>query len=136
MLRKRFNIAARCAKSDLPLDCGCPFGQNSRFLRNAVRRNIMDRSEVSMPGDDASRHSDIAGFVIDRFLLHHLLRMPRQMDGDFESLMIWSTLDLQRAANSLPTDSKMAPISLPPNARSCRSAIRKMSARPAFETAD
>ncbi len=37
------------------------------------------------------------------------------MDGDFESLMIWSTLDLQRAANSLATDSKMAPISLSPN---------------------
>ena len=40
-------------------------------------------------------------FVVERFLLQQLLRMARQMNGDFESMMILGVLRLQKAARSL-----------------------------------
>ncbi|MDH4114463.1 MAG: winged helix-turn-helix domain-containing protein [Burkholderiaceae bacterium] len=47
------------------------------------------------------RNFALAGFIVNRFLVHHLLRMARQTNGDFESLVIWSSLALQNTASLL-----------------------------------
>lgn len=47
------------------------------------------------------RNFALAGFILNRFLVHHLLRMARQTNGDFESLVIWSSLALQNTAGLL-----------------------------------
>jgi hypothetical protein len=47
------------------------------------------------------RNFALASFILNRFLVHHLLRMARQTDGDFESLVIWSSLALQNTAGLL-----------------------------------
>ena len=47
------------------------------------------------------RNFALAGFILNRFLVHHLLRMARQTNGDFESLVIWSALALQNTAGLL-----------------------------------
>jgi DNA-binding transcriptional ArsR family regulator len=62
-------------------------------------------SSISPCGDDFDvafdRNFALAGFIINRFLVHHLLRMARQTKGDFESLVIWNTLALQNTASLL-----------------------------------
>jgi hypothetical protein len=47
------------------------------------------------------RNFALAGFIVNRFLVHHLLRMARQTHGDFESLVIWTSLALQNTAGLL-----------------------------------
>lgn len=47
------------------------------------------------------RNFSQAGFILNRFLVHHLLRMARQTNGDFESLVIWHSLALQNTAGLL-----------------------------------
>ena len=67
-------------------------------------RSQMD-SNVSPCGSDFDaafdRNYALAGFILNRFLVHHLLRMARQTNGDFESLVIWSSLALQNTASLL-----------------------------------
>ena len=62
-------------------------------------------SRVSSCGSDFDaafdRNFALAGFILNRFLVHHLLRMARQTSGDFESLVIWSSLALQNTASLL-----------------------------------
>jgi DNA-binding transcriptional ArsR family regulator len=59
-------------------------------------------STVSPCGDDFDaafdRNFALAGFIVNRFLVHHLVRMARSTGGDFESLVIWSSLALQNTA--------------------------------------
>ena len=67
-------------------------------------------STVSNCGSDFDaafdRNFALAGFILNRFLVHHLLRMARQTDGDFESLVIWSALALQNTAGLLGPGAK------------------------------
>lgn len=64
--------------------------------------------------------ADSSQFIVDRFLVNQLLRLARQTDGDFDSLMIWSVLALQAqaAASRLNIDSlpKLRPAGLLPDA--------------------
>lgn len=67
-------------------------------------QEIPERSD----GQDSLEQSLDAGtFIVNSFLLRRLLSMARVMNGDFESLMILGALDLQRAAHSLATRSKL-----------------------------
>lgn len=67
-------------------------------------------SSVSTCGSDFDaafdRNFALAGFILNRFLVHHLLRMARPTNGDFESLVIWSTLALQNTAGLLGPGAK------------------------------
>jgi hypothetical protein len=47
------------------------------------------------------RNFALVGFIVNRFLVHHMLRMARQTDGDLESLIIWNALGLQNTASLL-----------------------------------
>lgn len=52
--------------------------------------------------DAAFEHSPALGrFIVDRFLVNELLRLARQTDGDFDSLMILTVLELQATAADL-----------------------------------
>jgi hypothetical protein len=79
---------------------------NSQLPGKSARgtRTKMD-SSVSPCGNDFDaafdRNFALAGFILNRFLVHHLLRMARQTNGDFESLVIWSALALQNTAGLL-----------------------------------
>jgi hypothetical protein len=72
-----------------------------RENRRRTAHSSMD-STVSPCGSDFDtafdRNFALAGFILNRFLVHHLLRMARQTNGDFESLVIWSALALQNTA--------------------------------------
>jgi hypothetical protein len=67
-------------------------------------RGMMDTTVTPCGNDfDAAfdRNFAQAGFILNRFLVHHLLRMARHTNGDFESLVIWSALALQNTASLL-----------------------------------
>ena len=49
-------------------------------------------------------------FIVERFLLSQVLGMARQMNGDFESLMIWGVLHLQNVARALAQTSALPPM--------------------------
>lgn len=81
--------------------------QFASFANSGLLAIMEDKGMSARPGAPHSG-SDLAAFIVTRFLLHHLLRMGRLMDGDFESVMILGALDLQRAAHSL-TERSMLP---------------------------
>lgn len=69
-----------------------------------MRVVTMDSNVSPLDGEfDAAfeRNFALAGFIVNRFLVHHLLRMARQTGGDFESLVIWNSLALQNTAGLL-----------------------------------
>lgn len=60
--------------------------------------------------DAAFEHSPALGqFIVDRFLVNELLRLARQTDGDFDSLMILAVLELQVTAADLAASGATLP---------------------------